>query len=392
MTISRLNAKFSQGNLWWWLEAKQCVDQYAMLYQDGAKLAVYNNVTNRDPEIVCEKAHRQSWTEQGFVWSPRGAYLTTFHSRGIALWGGEEFDQIRRFAHTGVASVDFSPCESYLVTYAPPQLKHIEYNVSENALCVWDVRSGDLLRGLPVGGQGGLRVNEWPYLKWSADSKYMACRCEVDGIGTGIKVFELPACTLLDKQTMTMPGVCDVQWSPRDNYLAYWIAEGDGRPARVAIMSIPDKADIGTKNPFNVVDATMYWQPSGDRLAVEMQRYTKKKMAPSKEGNTPNWKYSGITHHLDVFHVRVKDIPVDTMELKIPADVKADVIGKECTPQAFAWEPAGDKFAVLLGSDRISVPVFYSVKSTDKIVVLSEWQIRTCANAPLQRRSTRCSR
>ncbi len=65
-------------------------------------------------------------------------------------------------------------------------------------------------------------------------------------------------------------------------------------------------------------------------------------------------------------------MPVDTMELRIPADVKSEALGKEATPQAFCWEPTGDKFALLLGSDRISVPVFYSAKSTDKMVELSE--------------------
>lgn len=53
----------------------------------------------------------QRWTETYTRWSPKGSYLATFHSKGIALWGGEKFKQIQRFAHPGVQLIDFSPCE-----------------------------------------------------------------------------------------------------------------------------------------------------------------------------------------------------------------------------------------------------------------------------------------
>lgn len=32
----------------------------------------------------------------------------------------------------------------------------------DEALRVWDIRSGDLLRSFPVGGISGLRIGEWP--------------------------------------------------------------------------------------------------------------------------------------------------------------------------------------------------------------------------------------
>lgn len=53
------------------------------------------------------------------MWSPKGTYLATFHRQGIALWGGEEFVRLHRFNHTNVQLIDFSPCERYVVTYAP---------------------------------------------------------------------------------------------------------------------------------------------------------------------------------------------------------------------------------------------------------------------------------
>ena len=62
---------------------------------------------------------RERWTESYVKWSPQGSYFATFHSKGIALWGGPGFQKIARLAHPGVQFVDFSPCEKYIVTFSP---------------------------------------------------------------------------------------------------------------------------------------------------------------------------------------------------------------------------------------------------------------------------------
>ena len=53
----------------------------------------------------------QLWTEKYIKWSPLGTYLATLHGKGVALWGGDKFGQIKRFSHPGVEFIDFSPCE-----------------------------------------------------------------------------------------------------------------------------------------------------------------------------------------------------------------------------------------------------------------------------------------
>ena len=62
---------------------------------------------------------RERWTESYTKWSPQGSYFATFHSKGIALWGGPGFQKISRLAHPGVQFIDFSPCEKYIVTFSP---------------------------------------------------------------------------------------------------------------------------------------------------------------------------------------------------------------------------------------------------------------------------------
>ena len=73
---------------------------------------------------------RERWTESYVKWSPQGSYFATFHSKGIALWGGPGFQKIARLAHPGVQFIDFSPCEKYIVTFSPnidPRYNFIPY-------------------------------------------------------------------------------------------------------------------------------------------------------------------------------------------------------------------------------------------------------------------------
>lgn len=96
-----------QGNLHSWLLNTHCYDQFSLIYEGGDRTAIFNN-THQEPVLIEERAR---WTETYVRWSPQGTYLATFHSKGIALWGGEKFQQIMRFSHSGVQLIDFSPCE-----------------------------------------------------------------------------------------------------------------------------------------------------------------------------------------------------------------------------------------------------------------------------------------
>lgn len=54
----------------------------------------------------------------------------------------------------------------------------------------------------------------------------------------------------------------------------------------------------------------MHWQRCGDYLCVKVARYTKAK----REKNEV--KYSGIYYSFEIFHMREKGIPVDSIEIK----------------------------------------------------------------------------
>lgn len=105
-------------------------------------------------------------------WSTYGSYLATFHSKGIALWGGEQFKECGRFLHRNAKLIDFSPRETYLVTWNEDK---------KDNLIFWNVISGEKMKSITVPLKPEDVVKSWPLFKWSHDERYFA-RLGVDCI------------------------------------------------------------------------------------------------------------------------------------------------------------------------------------------------------------------
>lgn len=75
--------------------------------------------------------------------------------------------------------------------------------------------------------------------------------------------------------------------------------------------------------------------------------------------------YSGIYYNLEVFHMREKQIPVDSVEIKE-------------TIQAFAWEPVGNKFAVIHGEPPSTSVSFYEVKTGQTPTLVKKYERKPC--------------
>ncbi|XP_062602695.1 eukaryotic translation initiation factor 3 subunit B-like [Saccostrea cucullata] len=315
------------GNLRYFLQDPDCFDQFSVIYDGGERTAIFRNTT-REPVLVEERAR---WTETYIRWSPQGTYLATFHAKGIALWGGEKFEQIMRFSHPGVQLIDFSPCERYMVTFSPI----LSSQEDQQQIIIWDIRTGMKKRGFHCETQ-----STWPILKWNHDGTYFG-RITPDTLS----VYETPSMGLLEKKSLKITGLRDFTWSPSDNIIAYWVPEQQNVPARVTLIQMPSRQELCIKNLFNVADCKMHWQKNGDYLCVKVDRYSKAKKIDEKD----QFKYSGLYYNFELFRIREKQIPVDKVE------VKENVI-------AFAWEPVGSRFAFIHGeSPRISVS-FYQIR------------------------------
>ncbi|RUS14352.1 hypothetical protein BC937DRAFT_93938 [Endogone sp. FLAS-F59071] len=321
-----------------WLTDPQARDQWVLYRADD--VSIFWNMKTEAPEHVYS---RTNWTETYVQWSPLGTYLTAFHRQGITIWGGPSWNKINRFVHPGVKLIDFSPNEHYVVTWSnePISLAKIPDGTPSpfseedegNQVAIWDVHSGLLLRSFPVVQSGDSpKAITWPMFKWSPSDKYFARVTPAQLIS----VYETPDMGLVGKKSIKIEGVMDFEWSParpdgddkktnqKEEVLSYWTPEIGNQPARVTLLAIPSKEIVRTKNLFSVNECKLHWQSQGAYLAVKVDRHTKTKK-------------STFTN-LEVFRIGEKDIPVETIEVKEP------VI-------AFAWEPAGERFAVITTAD-----------------------------------------
>ncbi|KAJ8444176.1 hypothetical protein Cgig2_030996 [Carnegiea gigantea] len=326
-------------NLQHWLTDAKARDQFVIRAGQDTEV-LWNDARHLKPDPVYK---RPFWTESFVQWSPLGTYLATIHRQGAAVWGGAStFNRLMRYAHPQVKLIDFSPGEKYLVTYSShePSNPRDTHRVVIN---IFDVRTGKVMRDFKgsadefaVGGTGGLTGVSWPIFRWAGgrDDKYFA------RIGKNVvSVYETETFTLIDKKSIKVENVMDFSWSPTDPILALFVPELGNQPAKVSLYQIPSKEEIRQKNLFSVSDCKMYWQSTGEYLAVKVDRYTKTKKST----------YTGF----ELFRIKERDIPIEVLELENKND---KII-------AFAWEPKGHRFAVIHGDNPRPDISFYSMKT-----------------------------
>ncbi|CAM6084442.1 unnamed protein product [Calypogeia fissa] len=332
-------------NMLAWLTDDRGRDQFVIRF--GSDTEVYwNDHRQGKPDPVYQ---RQFWTESFVQWSPLGTYLATIHRQGAAVWGGAQtFNRLMRYIHPQVKLIDFSPGEKYMVTYSSHEPSNPR-DTQRVTLNIFDVRSGKVLRefkgsadDFATGGTGGVAGVSWPVFRWAGgrEDKYFA------RIGkNAISVYETETMGLLEKKSLKVDNVLDFQWSPTDPLLSLFVPEGGGgnQPARVSLVSIPSREELRQKNLFSVSDCKMYWQSSGDYLAVKVDRYTKTKKST----------YTGF----ELFRIKERDIPIEVLEL----ENKNDKI------VAFSWEPKGHRFAIIHGDGPRPDISFYSMRSPNNV-------------------------
>jgi len=100
------------------------------------------------------------------------------------------------------------------------------------------------------------------------------------------------------------------------------------------IIDIPSRTIKRSHNLFKVQDCNLHWSSNGDYLAVKVDRLAGKKTTFTC---------------FELFRVREKDIPIEPLQMTEP------VI-------AFAWEPKGQRFAVIHGTGSNHDVSFYTME------------------------------
>ncbi|KAJ5386274.1 hypothetical protein N7509_008815 [Penicillium cosmopolitanum] len=309
-----------------------------------------------------EKEHLRSWMgdssardqfalyrndKVGVFWNnngpPKGTFLASVHPQGVQLWGGASFSKQKQFPHPFVQLIEFSPLEGYLTTWSarPIQVEEgqpILTNEEDGKnIIVWDIESGKPLRSFvshdlaaPPTGEEDVAPKkkvQWPAFKWSADEKYVARMLQ----GQSLSIYEVPNMNLVGRTSVKIEGVSDFEWSPAtvtregvkqyEQLLCFWTPEIGSNPARVAMMSVPSKEIVRTRNLFNVSDVKLHWQSQGAYVCVKVDRHSKSKKS--------------MATNLEIFRVKEKGVPVEVVD-----SLKDTVIN-------FAWEPNGSRFVLI---------------------------------------------
>ena len=104
--------------------------------------------------------------------------------------------------------------------------------------------------------------------------------------------------------------------------------ESVNTPARVCLVSVPDKKVLRQKNLYSVIDCKLHWHPDGHFLCVQVTRHSKSKKT--------------LFTNMEMFRMMDIDFPVEMFE------VRADGVGSA---------PSCSKRPAALGS-RDSMPSF----------------------------------
>lgn len=322
-----------------WLEDANQRDQFVI--REGRETVVSWFDPRYGEPVVDYDGEREreagtSWCEYYVNWSPKGSYLATLvPAKGVILWGGATYEKIGRFPSAGVQFVVFSPQENYLLT------SNNDRN-DPSAVRVFDVRTGRLLRAFPLYPPDLLKTpadaqnTPPPPFQWSHDGAYLA-RMGKDII----TIYEAPSMKLLDRRSLTAPGIHEFQWSPKANVLAYWAPEVKNSPAHVDLIRVPDREKIRQKNLFNVSKCSMVWQSAGEYLSVKVTRHTKSKKT--------------LYNNMELFRINDPGVPVEMLDVK-------DAV------MAFGWEPDGSRFAMIHAENPDSTKVDVSFYDMTKRV------------------------
>lgn len=99
------------------------------------------------PPAALQVYKRSFWTESFVQWSPKGSYVTTVHTRGVAVWGGPSFGRIQRFSHNQVCTHTVSFAQMHVSSaYMFPSVASLAHHLRFSRLLVRAYRHDVYLR------------------------------------------------------------------------------------------------------------------------------------------------------------------------------------------------------------------------------------------------------
>ena len=236
-----------------------------------------------------------------------------YTKEGVKLYCGNSFKLYRTFSHLGVTSANFSPKESYLVTYSPSA------KPSEQII-IWDVLTGIPLRhfSLPkhIPSQLGSKL-----FQWSFDETLVAAMLRQNYL----HIYTVEDMKLLNHKPLKHPNIVSFSFSPTEPFFAVVRGStGPGSPHMVYLHQFSALKILRNVSLYDVDSISLLWHPQGRYLAVRSEM--------TKKSTVPNAPVS-ITTTMTLFRIQCTGIPIES--LSFPSSF-----------YKFAWEPHGSKFGV----------------------------------------------
>lgn len=329
---------FTRENIRWWILDERTREQFLVRHVNHIEV-LWFDPWEKEPELIYS-THKTSAPFSSVQWSNQGSYLVTFHNPGIVLWGGEQFEKLLRIQHKSVKKISFSPNENYVLTWdgSPSFVK------KENAICIWRVTTGKLLRSFTT-PECSSKEKVFPQFLWSPDDKYIACL----GGQRELYVYELPSMLLIENnEKKRMPlkysNIDEFDWSPVDNIVSLWIPGKDDEPGVLMLVELPSRRELVSRKLYDVKVATIHWQKKGDYLCL-------KTTISKKVGKKTRKEYT----QLEIFRMREKNIPVDYVQIE---GVKT---------KQFHWEEgSSSRFALIVRDETTNKQQirFYKISNT----------------------------
>lgn len=115
----------------------------------------------------------------------------------------------------------------------------------------------------------------------------------------------------------------------------------EAKPARVVLLSVPDLKEIATRTLVGVSSLRMFWQETGEHLAVVLER----SLSRGKKKHFID---------LEIFQMKKKEVPCQHVELEAPVE-------------HLFWSKRGKRFAITERGPRSTI-AFFDVQ--DKVELL----------------------
>lgn len=294
---------FRKADLMSWLLDPSGRDQFVIRH-DSLTEVQWNDPAGRQPDLI--PAHIT--TERYVAWSGSGVYLASMNAYGVVLWAGTTFQEVKRFPHSQVSHIEFSPCDRYLLTFSSAK----QGGETAQVFTVWDVFSAQELRSFRTTNE------DWGVFKWSPSGNYLAKISE-----GAISVYHSEDMQLLadstgSKTSIKLAGVKSFMWSPGADVLSFFLA---GDTARLKLMEIPSRREVYTKSLAQAGSCSFHWQSEGKFLAALNSKTNKVGKA--------------VETNVDLFFVNKRDIPACLLQ-----------VGRVVTH--FAWESRGTHFSLVV--------------------------------------------